>query len=82
MTEGFQVPMVAWALGVPVDRVEAPPASTDQPGTAPNVIFQTRATRRSFLLPVVGAWTGARYRLAVRVRSFRVFSSCAGKLAL
>ena len=80
MTEGFQVPMVAWALGVPVDRVEAPPETAAQPGPAPSVIFQARATRTSFLLPVVGAWTGVRYRLVEHVRTFRVYSTCVSRV--
>jgi hypothetical protein len=82
MTEGFQVPMVAWELGVPIDRVEATPASTDHPGPAPNVIFQTRATRSSFLLPIVGAWTGVHYRLVAHVRTFRMYSACRGRVTL
>jgi hypothetical protein len=80
MTEGFQVPMVAWTLGVRTVRVQAPPASTARPGPPPNVIFQTRATRRAFLLPVVHAWANTHYRLIARVRTFNVYSNCAGRV--
>jgi hypothetical protein len=82
MTEGFQVPMVAWTLDVHTVRVEAPPASTAHPGLPPNVIFQARATRRAFLLPVVKAWKNTHYRLVARARTFSVYSSCAGRVTL
>jgi hypothetical protein len=82
MTEGFQVPMVAWTLGVHTIQIEAPPGSLANPGPPPNVIFQTRATRRSSLLPVVQAWKGVHYQLVAQVRFFSVFSHCAGKVAL
>ncbi|MGH2930814.1 MAG: hypothetical protein ACRDL8_21600, partial [Solirubrobacteraceae bacterium] len=36
MTEGFQVPMVAWTLGVATPRIQAPPAVATQAGPAPN----------------------------------------------
>jgi hypothetical protein len=82
MTEGFQVPMVAWTLGVHTIQIEAPPSSTIHPGPAPNVIFQTRATRTAFLLPVVQAWTGVHYRVVARVRTFTVYSSCRNRVTL
>jgi hypothetical protein len=82
MTEGFQVPMLAWMLGVHTMQVQAPPSSTARPGAPPNVIFQTRATRRAFLLPVVGAWKNTHYRRVAHVRSFNVYSSCAGRVRL
>jgi hypothetical protein len=80
-TEGFQVPMVAWALGVHTMRIEAPPSKVVPPPW-PTVILQTRAQSNSTLLPTVAqirAWqaTGAPYRLVDRVRTFRVFSACA-----
>jgi hypothetical protein len=84
MTEGFQVPMVAWTLGVHTLRIEAPPSKLAPPPW-PTVILQTRAQSNSTLLPTaaqVRAWerAGARYRLIARVRTFRVFSSCAGEV--
>jgi hypothetical protein len=84
MTEGFQVPMVAWTLGVHTLRIEAPPSKLAPP-PGPTVILQTRAQSNSTLLPTpaqVRAWerAGARYRLIARVRTFRVFSSCADKV--
>ena len=81
MTEGFQVPMLAWNLGVHTARVEASPQSTENPGPAPNVIFQTRAQSHSHLLPVVSAWKGVTYQLVARTRTFRVYANCAGKVA-
>jgi hypothetical protein len=76
MTEGFQVPMLAWTLGVHTVTVEASPLSLTQLPPAPNVIFQTRAQRSSHLLPVVRAWKGVNYRLVAHVRTFRVYESC------
>lgn len=80
MTEGYQVPMVAYQLGVHTLRVEAPPPTIVGPPW-PNVILQTRAQTNSTLLPLatqVLAWEreGARYTLVARVGTFRVFSTC------
>ena len=76
MTEGFQVPMLAWTLGVHTVDVEASPQSVSNPGPPPNVIFQTRAQRNAHLLPVVGGWTTTNYQLVARTRTFRVFENC------
>ncbi len=78
MTEGFQVPMLAWTLGVHTIDVEASPLSVSNPGPPPNVIFQTRAQRNAHLLPVVRTWNTTPYRLVARTRTFRVFESCRG----
>jgi hypothetical protein len=84
MTEGFQVPMVAWTLGVHTLRIEATPSNlVGRPW--PAVILQTRAQSNSHLLPSpsqIIAWehAGAPYRLVAHVRTFRVFSTCAGKV--
>jgi hypothetical protein len=83
MTEGFQVPMVAWTLGVHTLRIEAPPSKLAPP-PGPTVILQTRAQSHSTLLPTtsqIHAWerAGASYRLVDRVRTFRVFSNCVSK---
>ena len=85
MTEGFQVPMVAWTLGVRTLRVEAEPSKLAGPPW-PNVILQTRAQSKSTLLPTpaqILAWehAGAKYKLIAHVRTFRVFSTCATKVA-
>jgi hypothetical protein len=85
MTEGFQVPMLAWTLGVPTLRVEATPLGMVGPPW-PNVIFQNRAQSKSRLLPLpqqIIAWerAGAPYRLIVHNRTFRVFSTCGSKVA-
>ena len=50
MTEGFQVPMVAWTLGVHTLRIEATPSTLVGPPW-PAVILQTRAQSNSHLLP-------------------------------
>jgi hypothetical protein len=81
MTEGFQVPMVAWTLGVHTLQIEATPNRTVGP-PGPAVILQTRAQSNSHLLPTpaqIIAWeqAGARYKLVAHVRTFRVFSTCA-----
>jgi hypothetical protein len=84
MTEGFQVPMVAWTLGVHTLRVEAEPSTVAGPPW-PAVILQARAQSNATLLPTpqqIIAWEhdGAPYRLVTHVRTFRVFSTCAGKV--
>ncbi len=81
MTEGFQVPMVAWTLGVRTLRVEAEPSQLAGPPW-PAVILQTRAQSNATLLPTpaqIIAWerAGAHYTLLAHVRTFRVFSTCA-----
>jgi len=80
MTEGFQVPMLAWTLGVHTLRVQASPLPHAPLPPAPNVIFQTRAQRHSSLLPRAHDWSGVYYRLVAHVRTFRVYSHCAGNL--
>jgi hypothetical protein len=84
MVEGFQVPMVAWALGVPTLRVEAQPTGLVGPPW-PNTIIQDRDTGNAALLPSpqqVIAWehAGARYTTFFHQRSFYVFSTCAAKV--
>ena len=81
MTEGFQVPMLAWTLGVRTLGVEAPPTHVVPGGPWPNTILQTRDTSKARLLPMpaqIIAWeqAGARYT-TFRVRTFIVFSTCA-----
>jgi hypothetical protein len=85
MTEGFQVPMAAWTLGVHTLRIEATPSKIAGPPW-PAVILQARAQSNSRLLPTpqqIIAWEhdGAPYKLVAHVRTFRVFSTCAGKVA-
>jgi hypothetical protein len=76
MTDGFQVPMVAWTLGVHTIVVQAPPVSGPLPAPLPNVILQARAngSRRTALLPRVPR--GAGYRLRARTRTFRLYTKC------
>jgi hypothetical protein len=81
MTEGFQVPMLAWNLDVHTGRIQASPAVAGT-GTPPNVIFQTRAQRNAHLLPIIRAWHGIHYTHVATVRTFRVFAQCADGAAL
>ena len=76
MTEGFQVPMVAWTLGVATPRIEAPPADPSDPGPAPNVILQTRDTRHARLLPVLEGWPDVRYHYVATSGHIRMFTHC------
>jgi hypothetical protein len=77
MTEGFQVPMVAWQLGVHTLTIEASPLTPPPPNTpGPNVIFQTRAQRNAHLLPSLRNWPSTHYRLATQTRTFRVYENC------
>ena len=78
MTEGFQVPMVAWTLGVHTLDVEASPAAGAPPPPAPNVILQTRAQSNATLLPIVHTWPNVHYRYAGHARTFRLFTNCHG----
>jgi hypothetical protein len=78
MTEGFQVPMVAYALDVPTPRVAAPPAAGAPPGPAPNVILQTRDTRSAALLPIIQAWPATHYRYDGSGGPFNLFTNCRG----
>ncbi len=85
MTEGFQVPMAAWTLGVRTLRVEATPLTTVGPPW-PNVILQTRAQSKSALLPTynqIRAWerAGAHYTVIAHSGTFRIFSTCPRRVA-
>ena len=76
MTEGFQVPMVAWQLDVHTVRVEGPAPAGAPPGPAPNVILQTRASRNLALLPIVHSWPNVHYRYVGASGPFRLFTHC------
>ena len=83
MVEGFQVPMVAYALGVRTLQVEAQPTGLVGPPW-PNTILQDRDTSSAALLPSpqqIIAWehAGARYTTFFHQRTFFVFSTCAAK---
>jgi hypothetical protein len=82
MTEGFQVPMLAWTLGVHSRRIEASPLSQTIPPSPPNVIFQTRAQRNAHLLPLLSTWPGTRYTLVARLHTFMVYADCTGNVTL
>jgi hypothetical protein len=76
MTEGFQVPMVAYTLGVHTLRIEASPLPGQPLPPAPNVILQTRAQRHARLLPILGDWRGTNYHLLAHFRAYRIYSTC------
>ncbi|MHB1835477.1 MAG: hypothetical protein ACYCXW_10965, partial [Solirubrobacteraceae bacterium] len=80
MTEGFQVPMVSWVLGVPTTRIEAPPADSApaDAGPAPNVILQTEDTRGSALLPFLSSWPDVHYHYVGTRGPFHMFTHCQG----
>jgi hypothetical protein len=89
MAEGFQVPMVAWTLDVPILRVEAQPPVNQQgiaPPPWPNTIFQDQDTGSAQLLPqpqTILGWVhdGAHYRTYdLHQRTFRLFSTCPAKV--
>ncbi len=87
MTEGFQVPMVAYALDVRTLSVTAPPIHID-PGTqpAPATILQTRAQSNAHLLPApqtIRDWETrdhVHYSTFMRVRTFYLLSTCPAKV--
>jgi hypothetical protein len=74
MVEGFQVPMVAYALDVPTTRVLAPPALATDPGPEPDTILQTRATQSSSQLPRVQDWNAADYTYRGSAGPWNTFS--------
>jgi hypothetical protein len=84
MTEGFQVPMVAWTLGVPTTRIEAPPinggaADPEPAADAPRVVLQTRDTRSASLLPLLSTWPSVHYRYVGTDGPVHMFTSgCSG----
>jgi hypothetical protein len=78
MTEGFQVPMVAWTLGVHTLQIQASPVAGTPLPPPPNVILQTRAQRNATLLPIVHGWSSTHYTFARRQRTFRLFTHCRG----
>ena len=83
MTEGFQVPMVAWVLGVPTTRIEAPPtnggAAYPQPAEdAPNLVLQTRDTRSAHLLPLLSTWPSVRFHYAGTSGPVHLFTHACG----
>jgi hypothetical protein len=76
MTEGFQVPMLAWQLGVHTLTVEASPLTPPPPDVpGPPVVFQVRAQRNAHMLPILQQWPRTHYRLVTATRTFRVFAS-------
>jgi hypothetical protein len=77
MTEGFQVPMVAYYLGVHTIQIEASPLKAPPPNTpGPNVIFQNRAQRNAHLLPSLRNWPTTHYSRVTATRTFRVYENC------
>jgi hypothetical protein len=79
MTEGFQVPMVSWILGVPPTRIEASPLTGAEPGAAPNVILQTRDTRSAHRLPFLSSWPTVSYHYVGTRGPVHMFThGCAG----
>jgi hypothetical protein len=84
MTEGFQVPMVAFTLDVPTTRIGAPPtkggAAYPEPASAaPNLILQTRDTRSASLLPYLSTWPSVRYHYAGTAGPVHMFTQgCSG----
>jgi hypothetical protein len=82
MTEGFQVPMLAWQLHVHTDQIQAPPSAGTTPPPPPNVIFRTRAQSNATPLPLLSDWPQTQYRRAVHVRTFSVYSNCTGNVTL
>ncbi|HTU94681.1 MAG TPA: hypothetical protein VMF14_02505 [Solirubrobacteraceae bacterium] len=87
MTEGFQVPMVAFLLDVPTTRIEAPPtnggAAYPEPASAaPNLILQTRDTRSASLLPFLSTWPSVHYHYVGTGHSVHMFTQgCSGGAA-
>jgi hypothetical protein len=82
MTEGFQVPMLAWQLDVHTLTIGAPPAAGTKPPPAPNVIFRTRAQSNATPLPALSDWSSVHWQKVAHARTFSVYSNCAGNVTL
>jgi hypothetical protein len=82
MTEGFQVPMLAWNLDVHTLQIAAAPPAGATPPPAPNVIFRTRAQSNATPLPLLSDWPNVNFKRAVHVRTFSVYSNCNGNVTL
>jgi hypothetical protein len=76
MTEGFQVPMVAYYLNTRTAYIGAPPAAGQPPGPAPNVILQTRDTRSASLLPYLSWWPHVHYHYVGTSGPVHMFTNC------
>jgi hypothetical protein len=76
MTEGFQVPMVAYYLNTRTAYIGAPPAAGDPPGAAPNVILQARDTRSASLLPYLSWWPHVHYHYVATSGPVHMFTNC------
>ena len=76
MTEGFQVPMVAYYLNTRTAYIGAPPAAGDPPGPAPNVILQARDTRSASLLPYLSWWPHVHYHFVATSGPVHMFTNC------
>jgi hypothetical protein len=76
MTEGFQVPMVAYYLNTRTAYIGAPAAAGDPPGPAPNVILQARDTRSASLLPYLSSWPNVHYRHVASSGPVNMYTSC------
>jgi len=76
MTEGFQVPMVAYYLDTRTAYIGAPPSPGQSPGPAPNVILQTRDTRSASLLPYLSWWPHVHYHYVATAGPIHMFTNC------
>jgi hypothetical protein len=77
MTEGFQVPLVAWTLGLHTDQVLAPPPSGVDPGAGPPVILQAASQRKRTPLPIVHLFSNyTSYKMIESTKSFRLLTDC------
>ena len=77
MTEGFQVPLVAWYMGTHTDRILGPPNAGAPPGPAPNVVLQAAAHTDGLPLPLMSQWPSTHYTYIAGTRTFRLFEHCA-----
>jgi hypothetical protein len=76
MTEGFQVPMVAYYLNTRTAYIGAPAAAGDPPGPAPNVILQARDTRSASLLPYLSSWPNVHYHHVASSGPVNMYTNC------
>ena len=76
MTEGFQVPMVAYALGVRTVRVEGPPAAIGPVGAGPQSHPADPQHASAPQLPYVSSWPAVHYVERDSHGPFDLFTHC------
>ena len=82
MTEGFQVPMLAWNLDVHTGRIQASPTEAGERHPAERDLPDARAAQRPPAADHRRLARHASYTRVTHVRTFRVYAQCANGASL